>query len=349
MPEPKGGLILSGDIGGTKTNLGMFLDMGDRLELVKEAGFINSKFDGPEEIIKGFIEKNEAGRIEGAAFAIACPVVGNRCKLTNLDWVIDGEEIKKRFRIGKTGLLNDLVAIAWGVDLLEREDIETLQEGEKREGNAALIAAGTGLGEAALVWDGKMHIPSGSEGGHTDFAPRNEIEIELLKYLSGIYGHVSYERIISGPGLENIYNFLKAKYKTTEPEYLKAKFEAEGMAPVISSEGMHGEDRSCKEALALFVSLYGAEAGNLALKTMATGGVFVGGGIAPKILKALKEGAFIESFRKKGRFEKLMSEIPVNVILYDKTGLIGAAAYAGFLTGKGGGKRIKKITGRRAY
>lgn len=324
-------LILAGDIGGTKTYLALFHDKGYHLELAKEGAFSNSDFKGPDEIIGRFIKGVDTSDIEASGFGIACPVVGNRCKMTNLDWIVDGEEIKRKFNIRKLELINDLVAIAWGVDLLSKNDLMVLQEGTPKGGNAALIAAGTGLGEAILFWDGVSHIPSGSEGGHTDFAPRNQLEMGLLEYLMKIYGHVSYERILSGPGLENIYNYIKTIRKRAEPQYLKKRFEAEGIAPVVSEEAISGKDETCREALELFISIYGAEAGNLALKSMAVNGIYIGGGIVPKILKAMESGTFIKSFRDKGRFDSLMSQMPVNVILNDKTGLLGAAAYAAML------------------
>lgn len=344
MNKSDGKLVFAGDIGGTKTFLGLFTDRGDALELVKEATFINASFSSHEEIIGEFLEEAETGRISSATFGIACPVEDNRCRLTNLPWIVDADEIKEKFGLKKVSLINDLVATAWGIELLDEEDLYVLKEGDRRQGNAALIAAGTGLGEAILYWDGRTYLPSGSEGGHTDFAPRTPLEMELLDYLSEVYGHVSYERVLSGSGLENIYEFLKAARDSIEPEYLKKRFETEEAAPVISSEAMHGEDKNCKDALEIFLSVYGAEAGNLALKTLSVAGVYIGGGIAPKILHAMEGNAFVEGFIKKGRFERLLSRVPVYVIMNQRTGLMGAANHAASLTGDGRiVKRIKRM------
>lgn len=337
----KGRLVLAGDIGGTKTFLSLFAEEGTALRLLKEASFVNSGFTGPEDIISAFLEKGEI--VNAASFGIACPIEGNRCALTNLPWVIDGAEIGKRFKIKKLSLINDLYAAAWGVGLLTEKDLHVLQAGVTKEGNAALVAAGTGLGEAILFRDGKGFIPSPSEGGHTDFGPRDTLEIELLNFLSGIYGHVSYERILSGPGIADIYRFFKSKRGGYEPERLKKRFEKGDAAPVITDEALSGGDKNCKDALELFISIYGAEAGNVALKSLALGGVYIGGGIAPKILKAMEKGAFLESFRKKGRFERLLSEVPVAVILNEKTGLLGAAACAANLLRGRGRSKISAI------
>jgi len=277
---------------------------------------------------------------QAAALGVACPVVGNRCALTNLDWVVDGEGLKKAFGIKRLVLVNDLAAIGWGVGLLGDSDIHILQEGSPLPGNAALLAAGTGLGEAMLFWDGGAHTPSASEGGHTDFAPRNAAEVELLNFLIAKYGHVSYERIVSGPGLENIYEFVKASGGRPEPEYLGKRFASEGVAPAVSDEAINGTDENCRTAIDIFVTIYGAEAGNLALKTLSTAGVYVGGGIAPKILKAMEAGEFLFAFRDKGRYRELMSKIPVKVILNDRAGLIGAANLAATLVD---GQRARRI------
>lgn len=336
----EGGLILAGDIGGTKTYLGLFERRGAYLELAREEGFENSGYNGIEEIISGFIGKGE--RVASATFGIACPVEGNRGEMTNLDWVVDGEGIKKRFRIGKVSLINDLEATGHGLEALPSEDLFMLQKGEPRQGNAALIAAGTGLGEAILFWDGQRHIPSATEGGHADFAPLAPVQAELLGYLTALHGgHVSYERVLSGPGLEDIYKFIRKKRRGREPERIRKRFKAEGTAPVIADEAINGTDAACFEALETFVMIYGAEAGNLALKSMPVAGLYVGGGIAPKILKALKKGIFIEAFRRKGRFEKLLSRVPVYVILNDRTALIGAAIHAASGGVEGAVKGIK--------
>lgn len=327
-------LVLAGDIGGTKTYMALYALSGGALTAIRESVFSNDRYGGAEGILGEFLKEGEAEKVEGAALGLACPIIGNRCTLTNLGWVVDGEDIKKKFGLKRLGLINDLEALGWGVGLLGHSDISVLQEGVARPGNAALIAAGTGLGEAILVRDGQGFRPSASEGGHTDFGPRNPVEIELLQYLMPRYGHVSYERIVSGPGLANIYEFLLARGKRGAPERLKGRMEAVGTAPVVSDEALNGTDEDCKTALGLFVSVYGAEAGNLALKSLSTAGVYIGGGIAPKILAALKEGGFLDAFRDKGRFVEFMAGIPVRVILNDRTGLMGAANYAALLAGE---------------
>lgn len=344
MAKGRTQLLLAGDIGGTKTYLGLFVREGDRLEAVREGAFVNSDFKDHMEIIGDFLDREMIGNIASATFGIASPVFGGRCRLTNLHWVIDAGRICKRFKIGRVELINDLVSTAWGMNYLYEDEFKVLQKGRPVAGNSALIAAGTGLGECMIFWDGKAHVPSASEGGHADFAPRSGLEIEFLQYLMKAYGHVSYERVLSGQGLKNIYEFLTARRNATPPERLRKEFESGDAASVIAREAMRGGDKDCARALDLFASVYGAEAGNLALKCMASAGLYVGGGIAPKIIKALEGGggAFIGSFRDKGRFEGYLGRVPVKVILFDRTALLGAAAHAVGHAG-GGRKRIKDI------
>jgi len=318
-------LLLAADIGGTKTYLALFSLGHGVLEEVREGAYINSRYKGPEEVLRDFLRVGEAAAIEAAVFGIACPVVGNRCSLTNLKWTIDADELKASFGFRSLALINDLQAIGWGIALLGADDFSVLQQGSAREGNAALIAAGTGLGESILFWDGSVHLPSPSEGGHADFGPRDRTGMELLEFLRERHGHVSYERIVSGMGLENIYDFVRSRSKEKEPERISERFSSEPVAAVVADEGMRGSDKSCAEALRIFVSVYGAEAGNLALKALATDGVYLGGGIAPKILPALSSGGFLEAFCDKGRFTDFMRAIPVRVILNDRAGILGAA------------------------
>ena len=254
---------------------------------------------------------------------------GKSCKITNLGWVIDAISIARRFMINEVEIMNDLVATGWGLSLLDFEkDIFVLQEGEKREGNAALISAGTGLGESQLLWSGSVHMPTASEGGHADFAPKSPLEIELMLALKARYGHASYERVLSGGGLVNLYEFLKEKHGTVEPKGLSERLASEDPAHVIADEALKGENEICKEALDIFISVYGSEAGNLAIRTMSVNGLYIGGGIAPKILSAIKSPLFMESFMNKGRFEEFMSKIPVYVILNEAAPLMGAAGRA---------------------
>lgn len=320
-------LILAGDIGGTKTYIGLFRKKGILLEMVRCAKLVNAGYSGVEEIISSFLKEGEAPEVGTSVFGIACPVISNRCRLTNLDWVVDGTEIRKRFGFDKFKLINDLVATAWGVDLLSERDLQIMNEGEEHKGNMALVAAGTGFGQAHLYWDGFIHRPSPSEGGHGDFAPRNEEEIELLRFLIKRFGHVSYERILSGPGLVNVYDFVKERSGHSTPPGLEKRLASDDAAGVIATEAIEGTDPDCRKALDIFVSIYGAEAGNMALRALAVGGVYVGGGIAPKILKAM-EGAFLDSFLDKGRLRDFLEKIPVRVITNEKTALLGAAAAA---------------------
>lgn len=320
-------IILVGDIGGTKTRLGLYRVADESYELIHGKIFPSKKYKSLKMILREF--PGEGKTIDYACFGVAGPIIKGRAKLTNLPWVIDIKTVQKEFRLKKVMLINDLVANAIGISMLKKDDFSTLNVGKKREGNAALISAGTGLGEAILFWDGKEHLPSPSEGGHVEFGPRNESEIELLQYLSKGFNHVSYERVVSGEGLFHIYQYLRdSKRSGSEPMWLIKKMKQRDPAVVISQVARDQKNRLCMAALDMFSSIYGAEAGNLALKTMAIGGVYIGGGIAPKIIWKLKEGTFMEAFRDKGRFSKLMEDIPVKVIINDKTALLGAVSYA---------------------
>ena len=270
--------------------------------------------------------------IEIACLGVAGPVIKGAVKATNLPWVVEARSLQEALGLRKVVLLNDLVAIAHGIPLLRERDCETLNVGRKQKGNAALIAAGTGLGMALLFWDGEQYIPSPSEGGHVEFGPTNALELGLLRYLFGHYEHVSYERILSGPGLLHIYQFLRDIQKSAkEPRWLSKRMDLEDPAKVITEIGMQGRSRLCEKALELFISVYGAAAGNLALHSMAVSGVYIGGGIAPKILSKLKGPAFMGAFKDKGRLSRILEDVPVKVILNDRTAVLGAARYGGLL------------------
>jgi len=248
---------------------------------------------------------------------------------TNLPWYIDADALQQRFNFKACTLLNDLEATAYGLPALDSEDLLTLQQGEPgASGNAVIIAAGTGLGEAGLYWDGQQHHPYATEGGHTSFSPQNDLEIELLRYLQKRYGHVSWERIVSGMGLVDLHEFLRSYRKSAVPQWLSEEMQAGDAASAISRAAMAGRDDVCIETMDRFVHLYGTEAGNLALKAMSSGGIYVGGGIAPKILPLLQRGTFIEAFLAKGRMRHLLEAMPVHVILNDHTALYGPALYA---------------------
>ena len=318
-------MILAGDIGGTKTNLAIFDDLGRQLKIVAEQKFASRDYTNLDEIVNKFMATRDLS-LDAACFGIAGPVKSGRSIATNLPWVVDARSLANSLGLHFVELINDLEANGYGIAVLGDDDFVTLKEGSKEsEGNAAIIAAGTGLGEAGFFWDGKAFHPFACEGGHSDFAPRDELEIELLRYLQSRYERVSYERVLSGPGLFNIYQFLRDTGRGEEPKWLAEKIQQDDPSAVVSESALEGRNDLCIQALELFISLYGAEAGNLALKIMATGGVYIGGGIAPKILKKLTSENFISAFVSKGRMRALLEDMPVRVILNEKTALLGAA------------------------
>lgn len=320
-------MILAGDIGGTKSNLALF-DESDPRNPIVERTFRSGNYPGLEALAREFIDQDIDDRVTSACFGVPGPVVGDRCETPNLPWIISTSGLRQALGIEAVEVINDLEATGYGIPLLNREELLTLNEGSPRPGNAALIAAGTGLGEAMLYWDGESLIPVTSEGGHSDFAPRNDVEIELLRYLLSRFDHASCERVVSGPGLFNIYSFLRDSDYGEEPPWFAERMNQGDPSAVISEVALAGQDDLCIKALEMFVSLYGAEAGNLALKFMAAGGLYVGGGIAPKIIDKLCDGMFMRSFVDKGRLSSLLETIPVRVILNQKTALYGAARRA---------------------
>lgn len=326
-------IILAGDIGGTKTRIGLYrVVKNHRYEPIFESIFQSRIYQGLEEIFQIGLKGNP--KIDVACLGVAAPILGDKVRLTNLPWVIDIKRLKSKLGVKKLSVINDLVANAYGLRMLKEDDLVVLNRGKKREGNAALISAGTGLGEAILFWDGKGYLPSPSEGGHVEFGPRNPLEIELLEYLLKSFDHVSYERILTGEGLLRIYQFLRDyKKMKKDPPWLTGKMEREDPASVISQAARNGKSRLCMKALDIFTSIYGAEAGNLALKAMAIGGVYIGGGIAPRILWKLREGIFMEAFKDKGRYSKMMKEIPVKMIKNERAALLGALFHAMDLLG----------------
>jgi glucokinase len=331
--EAAGRMILAGDIGGTSTRVALFEVEGDRLISRVQTNYPSGKYPGLEAILAEFLEANRS-QVDAACFGIAGPVRQGRVQTPNLTWVVDAQLLSRLLELESVTLLNDLESTAYGIAALGGPDFTVLNEGTAvEEGSRAVIAAGTGLGEAALHWDGTMHRPFASEGGHADFAPRDELEADLLLHLRQRFGHVSYERVVSGPGLLNLYQFLRDTGRGAEPGWLSERLRQEDPSAVIAGAALEKSSELCMLALERFVSLYGAEAGNLALKVLATGGVFVGGGIAPKILPKLQEPAFLEAFLDKGRYRKLMESIPVKVLLNDRTALLGAARHAGLSAG----------------
>ncbi len=321
-------MILAGEIGATRTRLAAFQTEGNRLQSVVERIYISHEHDGLSGILASFI-KSEGIPVHSACLGVAGPVRAGRSKISNLPWVIDARDVAKQLKLNSVGLLNDLEAYAYGIDGLESKDFITLSEGsDEAEGNRAVISAKTGLGMAGLFWDGFRHHPFACEGGHADFAPRNELQMELLAYLQKKYGRISCERILSGPGIKNIYDFLRDAHKADEPEWLRTEMNTAPDPPaLISRMALEGKAAICDQAMAIFVSVFGAETGNCALHYMTTGGIFIGGSIAAKIVPKMKDPLFMESFLDKGRMEIILKDMPVKIVVNDDCGMIGAARY----------------------
>jgi len=321
-------MILAGDIGGTSTRLALFDVAGGTLRAVARERYPSRDFQGLSEIVRTFTSANRK-QPDAACFGIAGPVREGRVETPNLPWIIEAATLATQLSLPSVTLLNDLEANAWGVFTLGDDDFATLAPGDPAaDGNAAIISAGTGLGEAGYHWDGTSLHPFASEGGHADFAPRDELTIELYRWLYRRYGHVSWERVVSGPGLVNVYTFLRDEKGGAESSALAEMMRTGDPAAAIAKAALDESSELAVAALDLFVSLFGAEAGNLALKMKATRGVWLGGGIAPKILARLTRPGFLEAFRDKGRFHAFLEAIPVRVILNDETALRGAAWHA---------------------
>jgi len=321
-------IILAGDVGGTTTRFAYFDGCGDDLQRLAARDYASRDYGSLAAIVQTFVA--DAGQpAERACFGIAGPVLAGRVMTPNLPWQIEGTELAAILGFPQVTLINDLEANAYGIPLLTVEDFAVLNRGEiDPQGAMAVISAGTGLGESVAIWDGSVHRPQPSEGGHADFAPRNEIESELMLYLRAEYGRVSYERVLSGPGLRNIYRFLRDSRQLGESPAVVEGMQSGDASAVIARAALDGICPLCEQALSLFVSFYGAEAGNLALRTLATGGLYIGGGIAPKIIERLKGPEFMLAFTAKGRLCPLLEKIPVQVILNDRAALLGAARCA---------------------
>jgi glucokinase len=320
-------MILAGDVGGTKVHLAQYEFINGKLEYSRDERYPAKNYSGLEEIVKEFLG---ADKVTAACFGVPGPVRDGRLRLTNLPWTLDSRDLSTNLGITHVFLINDLEANGYGVAELAADQIYTLSEGDASQiGNRALLAAGTGLGEGLLIWNGRTHTPYPSEGGHADYAPRNEDEIDLLRFLKQKYnGRISYERVVSGMGLTNIYEFLREVRGVDEPSWLAERIVAEDPNAVITELALAAKSEICEKALDMFVSAYGAEAGNLALKLLSVGGVYVCGGIAPRILEKLKDGTFMKAFTDKGRLSQLLINMPVRVILESRAALMGAAAYA---------------------
>ncbi len=321
-------MILAGDIGGTNARLAYFQPQNGHLRLVSERTFPSREHSELGEIVSQFLD-DSGTRPEAACFGIAGPVRNGRVETSNLPWVIEQSRLAKQIHLPATLLINDLEASAWGIGALSAGDLVPLNRVTgPAVGNQAVIAPGTGLGEAGLFWDGSRHHVFASEGGHTDFGPQGDLQIELVRFLQVRFGHVSYERILSGPGLVNVYEFLRDSGCGKESPEFVAALENSDPAAVISGAAIDGSDKLAEKALDIWVAVYGAEASNLALKVMATGGLFLAGGISPKILAKLQGPIFMQSFLDKGRLRPLLEAIPVQVVTNEKAGLLGAARCA---------------------
>jgi len=327
-------MILAGDVGGTKVHLALYNFDGGTLKSIRDEKFPAHKYACLDDVVKEFLGAAEGPKPEIAACCFGCPgpVRDGRLKLTNLPWTLDARDLQKSLGIEHIFLINDLEANGYGIPELGADKVFTLHPGDPSSvGHRGLIAAGTGLGECLLIWNPqtRRHQPLPSEGGHVDFAPRTDREIALLQYLrSTLQGRVSSERVISGLGIKNVYAFLRDDQKMDEPQWLRDRMAAEDPNAVIGTCAEDGSSEICAETMKIFAAAYGAEAGNVALKVLAMGGIYLGGGIAPKVLKTLGSGGFTEAFLDKGRMAPLLESIPVRVILDDTCALLGAAAYA---------------------
>ena len=323
-------MLLAGDIGGTKTHLAVFSARTGWRAPHAEATFPSANYPSLEAVAREFLAQHDYS-VDRACFGVAGPVVAGRATITNLPWVIEGAQLQQALQIPTVRLLNDLDAIAHIVPFLESQDLHTLNEGQPVPGGAiAVIAPGTGLGEAFLIWYGSYYQAHNSEGGHADFAPTNTFEIELLRYLMTRFPHVSFERVCSGKGLPNIYAFLKNTGYAEEPPWLAEQLAAtRDWTPIIINNALDKEKacKLCIESLNAFISILGAEAGNLALKVLSTGGVFLGGGILPRIHPYLDGERFMQAFTHKGRFTQMLARMPVHLILNPRAALLGAARH----------------------
>lgn len=324
-------MILAGDIGGTKTVLTLFEEVDEELRPVEETTAASRDHGTFDEILEAFLEQYGRPKLRGACFAVAGPVIHGVCKTTNLPWVLEECALARMVRAPHVKLLNDLEGTAYGMLHLPKADLVSLNRGHrpKRNGHVAVIAAGTGLGEAYLYWDGDRHRPMATEGGHSDFAPRTDEEVELLRYLrKKLGGRVSYERVLSGPGVYEIYQFLRDTGRQGEPGWLADRIASGDPSAVVSQEASGSGEAICVATMNLFCELYGAEAGNMALRALTYGGVFLGGGIAPKNLPVLQDGSFMRGFTDKGRFSELLRELDVWVSTNARAALLGAAYFA---------------------
>ena len=324
---PKSGIVLAADVGGTKTELALFQIKKGKLVSLKNQRYPTSDHVSFVKAIHEFHE-DQSMIINCACLGVAGPVDGDKVHGTNFAWEIDAKKLEKDLNIKTVLLINDLQANAYGLSALKKSDFEILCQGEKDEGNTVVISPGTGLGEAGLFWDGSKYNPYATEGGHCNFAPRTELDLELFKFLQQKFDHVSWERVISGMGIMNIYQFLRQYRQVKEPKWLTEELKINNSAKVISAAALEKKDAVCEETMQLFLKYLAVESSELALKAKATGGIYIGGGIVPKILPLIDKKEFYDNFINVGRMKHLLKTIPVKIVLNDKTALIGAAYYA---------------------
>lgn len=323
---PTSGIVLAADIGGTKTNLALFNIINGNLELINEKSFQTKRYDTFIELFHDFRVADDA-KIDAICLGVAGPVIEGIVQGTNFPWIINQKEISKKLKVKSVFVINDLEANAYGLTTLQEDDFETLISGEKLAGNAAIISPGTGLGEAGLFWDGKKYHPFATEGGHCAFSPHNILDLEIFNLMSQKYGDVSWERLLSGQGIIDIHEILRQLRNTPIPLWLSDKRITEDPAVLITKAAIEKEDSVCLETLTIFLRYLAIEASQLSLKIKATGGIYIGGGIVPKIIKGIDKKVFTDNFVQSGRMVSLLKMIPVKIILNEKTPLFGAAVY----------------------
>jgi glucokinase len=319
---------LAGDIGGTKTRIALFLHQDEITHVLEKKTFFSQEYDSLEDILQSYLQEKDY-QITGASFGIAGPILGDRAKVTNLQWTVDKNSLQAVLGEIPINLLNDLHAISSGIPYLEADNFEELIPGDTNpQGAIGVLAPGTGLGEGFLIWTGDRYQAYPSEGGHTSFGPETPVQLELLNYLDTIYGHVSYERVCSGIGIPNLYTFLREVKGLDEPEWLSDQLaEVKDSTPIIARAALEGKAEICIQTMDLFVSILGSEAGNMALILLATGGIYLGGGIPRHILPLLRGETFKHGFLDKGRFAEMLTHVPVFVITHPDAGVFGAACY----------------------
>ena len=330
--EINGTIVLAADIGGTKTNLGLFRCENENMEVIKESTYSSKEYTSFLQIVQAFLKETGSEAPDRICIGVAGPVINYKVETTNLPWNLHGNALMNELQVKELALINDLEATAYGLSAVKEKDVKLLYPGKrKQEGNIAIIAPGTGLGEAALFWDGKFHHPFATEGGHCFFAPKTELDVELYFYLQKTHGPVSWEHVVSGPAIFAVYEFLKNIKKMPEtPEIAAQLKEGEDPSEVISKNGIEENCPLCKKTMEIFSRNLAREATNLVLKMKATGGIFLGGGIPPKIIKLLEKPEFYQNFLETDRMEDLIETVPVSIILNSKTALKGAAYYSGF-------------------